>query len=212
MAEGGGITFTQMDVARFASAYEVGANDCWIWTRRLSPKGYGEFSLLSKNYRAHRVAYQMFVGLIPEGLVLDHICRVRHCVNPAHLRAITAGENVLCGETLAAANKAKTHCAHGHEFTEENTYRYRGERRCRACSMAANKRHEANRSNSPARLAWRKEYAARPDVKDRRASLKNSPAYKEKARERESQPDMKAKRALWARERRLRAKQASNVE
>lgn len=80
------------------------------------------------------VAYELSVGPVPDGLTLDHLCRVRHCVNPTHLDPCTIGENVgrapTCPTTI---NANKTHCVHGHEFTVENVYAYRGKRYCRAC-------------------------------------------------------------------------------
>ncbi|KAB2977369.1 HNH endonuclease [Streptomyces sp. SS1-1] len=82
---------------------------------------------------AHRVAYQEIVGPIPEGLQLDHLCRVRHCVNPAHLEPVTSRENTLRGENLVAINAAKTHCKRGHLFDAANTYRWRNSRICREC-------------------------------------------------------------------------------
>lgn len=66
-------------------------------------------------------------------MTLDHLCRNRLCVNPEHLEVVSRGENVLRGVGVTAENKRKTHCAHGHEFTTENTYRYGNKRHCRTC-------------------------------------------------------------------------------
>jgi len=107
---------------------------CWVWTGTLSWQGYGHILIEGRMRRAHRVAYEMLIGPAPDGLDLDHLCRVRHCVNPAHLEAVTHQVNMLRGDTWAAANAAKTHCVHGHEFTEENTYiTPQGGRSCRTC-------------------------------------------------------------------------------
>lgn len=76
---------------------------------------------------AHRVAFELWVGEIPPGLVLDHTCRVRHCVAPEHLEAVTQVENVLRSRGLPAIHAAKTHCHRGHAFDEQNTYRYDAE-------------------------------------------------------------------------------------
>jgi hypothetical protein len=82
------------------------------------------------------VSYIAFVGSVGEGLELDHLCRNRSCVNPAHLEAISHKENILRGESFSSINAKRTHCKHGHEFTPENTYRWRGKMRtCRACNL-----------------------------------------------------------------------------
>jgi hypothetical protein len=83
------------------------------------------------------VAYELAIGPIPEGLTIDHLCRNRGCVNPAHLEAVTNRTNLLRGDGIAALNARKTHCKRGHEFTPENTYVWReGTRACRACHTA----------------------------------------------------------------------------
>jgi hypothetical protein len=120
-----------------------GDNGCWLWMALKSEKGYG---LLwagsgSKCLKAHRVAYELMVGPIPEGLQLDHLCRNPGCVNPAHLEPVSNRENTLRGTSFAALNAAKTHCPHGHEYTPENTYIENGrhrQRRCRQCWLDRN--------------------------------------------------------------------------
>ena len=111
---------------------------CWVWTAYRNPNGYGKFRLggHGKKVLAHRYAYELLVRPIPEGLTLDHLCRVRSCVNPSHLEPVTRGENVLRGEGLAAIHARQTHCAHGHAFDEANTYHepmYPRVRCCRTC-------------------------------------------------------------------------------
>ena len=110
---------------------------CWLWTGRLSSHGYGECRIKrnGKPIRfAHRVAYYLFVGPIPEGLQLDHLCRVRHCVNPEHLEPVTSRENILRSPfTVASRWAQRTHCNYGHEFTPENTGMRKGNRFCRTC-------------------------------------------------------------------------------
>ena len=113
-------------------------SDCWEWQGYINNQGYGVINV-GKPILAHRMSYTAFVGEIPEGKVLDHICRNRKCVNPAHLRIVTIGENLLCGETIAAMKKAQTHCIHGHPFDEENTYNYKGRRYCKECLRARGK-------------------------------------------------------------------------
>jgi len=90
---------------------------------------------------AHRFGYELLVGPIPTGLTLDHLCRVRTCVNPAHLEPVSIGENVLRGDTRPAANLKKTHCPRGHAYDAANTYIARGgERHCRTCNTAKSQR------------------------------------------------------------------------
>lgn len=111
---------------------------CWLWTGPLNDQGYGRYFPNAESprpIRAHRAAYEFFVGPIPEGLELDHLCRVRHCVNPEHVEPVTHAENVRRG---AAGNnkRAKTHCPQGHPYSGDNLYLYPGprvHRGCRAC-------------------------------------------------------------------------------
>lgn len=112
---------------------------CWLWTGYLTPRGYAAGTVaMKKGVRMHRVTYAQLRGPIPDGLQLDHLCRVRHCINPWHLEAVTCRENLMRGDTIAAANASKTHCKRGHEFTPENTYRPpAGGRICRACRVSA---------------------------------------------------------------------------
>lgn len=109
---------------------------CWLWASTINSSGYGAFSADSTDVLAHRFAYELLVGPIPAGLVLDHLCRVRHCVNPAHLEPVTVVENLRRGESFSAQNAAKTHCPAGHPYDAGNTIVRRGRRECRACVAA----------------------------------------------------------------------------
>ena len=75
------------DEARFWTKVNKSSGSCWLWVGGISRYGYGEFWHNGGNYRAHRFSYELLVGPIPEGLQIDHLCRVRNCVNPARLEA-----------------------------------------------------------------------------------------------------------------------------
>lgn len=107
---------------------------CWLWTAYVNPDGYGCFQFEGGGL-AHRFAYLTQRGPIPADKVIDHLCRVRHCVNPGHLEVVTQRVNLLRGESIQAHNAAKTHCKHGHQFTPENTDTRKGRRYCRQCRL-----------------------------------------------------------------------------
>jgi len=111
---------------------------CWLWLGTVSGGGYGQFQespLTKKKKLAHRASYECFVGPIPAGMQLDHLCRVRCCVNPAHLEPVTNQENGLRGIRL---NRLKTHCRRGHLLAGNNLiprFLRKGQRVCRECDQ-----------------------------------------------------------------------------
>lgn len=108
---------------------------CWIWKAGVNNKGYGQFWFEGKLIYAHRVAYELTKGPIPEGLTIDHLCRNRVCVNPDHMEPVTNGENVLRGVGPSAINSRKTLCPRGHPLFGKDLYVYpNGKRTCRACA------------------------------------------------------------------------------
>lgn len=125
--------------------------DCWIWTAQKDHSGYGVTDSKKDGKRtrkqAHRVAYELTIGRIPEGLVLDHLCRNPPCVNPRHLEPVPQAINVYRGDSPTAKNRIKTHCSRGHEFTTENTYKSRWGRQCRTCNKA--REYERNKHRNP---------------------------------------------------------------
>lgn len=107
---------------------------CWVWTTRLNDSGYATFTDDGLQFRAHRFAYEMTLGPIPEGMQLDHLCRTRHCVRPSHLEPVTHAENMkrsVAGRRVWRSER--THCNHGHEFSPENTGMKGGYRYCKVC-------------------------------------------------------------------------------
>jgi len=105
---------------------------CWLWTGKPSTGGYGRIGTVGKKLApVHRVAYELLRGPVPDGLVLDHLCRVRHCVNPDHLEPVTQRENILRGEGAAAKAARRTHCPAGHPYDRITSTS--GARRCRQC-------------------------------------------------------------------------------
>jgi hypothetical protein len=134
-------SLTRMDgpsvLHRLLTTVDVTAEGCWLLPA-FNGNGYARVRFRENGKRtqvaAHRYVYAALIGPIPCGLQLDHLCRVRNCVNPMHLEPVTSRENLLRGATIAARNAAKSECMHGHPFTTENIVRTKsGGRDCREC-------------------------------------------------------------------------------
>ena len=139
---------------RFLSKVEKVESGCWQWKASAGPTGYGHFSMRHPNGGwemriAHRVSYELFVGPIPEGLELDHLCKNRGCVNPTHLEPVTRKENCRRGGGPTGDRARQTHCKRGHLLEGDNLrIRKQGWRNCRTCddmwnALASEKRKAA---------------------------------------------------------------------
>ena len=113
---------------------------CWEWRSSRTTRGYGRFKMgprgAPRAISAHRVAWVLKHGPVPDGLELDHICRNHACVRPSHLEPVTHAENVrrgLVAEVSGRRARMRTHCKRGHPFDVANTYMAPLGRSCRAC-------------------------------------------------------------------------------
>ena len=140
--------WTEKDRDRLLSKRkEDTATGCWEWTGALfQATGYGVFSARRDDgtwtpHTAHRAAYLMLKGPIPDGLHIDHLCRNRACCNPEHLEAVTKKENDLRGDSLMARQARQTHCIHGHPLSGDNLrLRPNGKRECIDCARARDRK------------------------------------------------------------------------
>lgn len=122
-----------------------GPDECWQWLAAKQRNGYGVIGLGGHDgrmVRTHRVSYELAHGPIPEGLIIDHLCRNRGCVNPAHLEAVDQRTNLLRGTGASARNHVKSTCPQGHPYSGVNS---RGDRICHTCLAAAARRGKARR-------------------------------------------------------------------
>lgn len=124
-------------LVRFFSKIEQNENGCWVWQGATGGSGKHRYGTLSNNGKltlAHRLSYEHFIGPIPEGLNIDHLCQNKLCVNPGHLEPVTQHTNLhRSPNTLNAQNAALTHCKSGHLLSGDNVRFYRSQRVCRAC-------------------------------------------------------------------------------
>lgn len=126
-------------VDRFWAKVSKDKTGCWLWLGYVDAKGYGVFGVGDRRLmKAHRFSYEIAKGPVAVGLQLDHTCRIRNCVNPAHLEPVTNRENVIRGNS---ARGPKPNCKHGHPLSGPNLYiNPRGDRECRSCRAAASLR------------------------------------------------------------------------
>lgn len=143
---------------RFLAKIAAGPNCCWQWTGAKNRNGYGNFlpdgrrtidgQPVQRRYKlAHRYAYEQFVGPIPDGMEIDHLCKNPSCVNPKHLEAVSRYENIMRSDCFTAVHAKKTHCPKGHPYSGDNLFFSKdGARQCRACSRARYHENKAKRA------------------------------------------------------------------
>jgi hypothetical protein len=130
-------------------------DSCWLWAGNIRSDGYGRMMFQSKRRLVHRIAYELLIGPIPEGLTIDHVwargCRYRRCVNPDHLEAVPIRENILRGNNTAAQFARRDHCNHGHALSGENVrVTKRNERQCVTCKRESSKREYRKKTGKAA--------------------------------------------------------------
>lgn len=125
------------------------SGECWLWSGAVDRFGYGRITVKQKPAKAHRISYETFVGPIPDGLQIDHLCRVRRCVRPEHLEPVTAKVNMdraaaatgtIAGKRVGGMPIGEK-CAEGHVVAGENVYQRRGLNYCLACRREGSRLH-----------------------------------------------------------------------
>lgn len=135
----------------FMSRISKDEKGCWLWVGTVFPTGYARFNYKGRGFRAHKFAYEHFVGPVPDGLVIDHLCRVRHCVNPHHLEAVTQRVNFERGispQVSRARLTGLTHCKHGHRIDADGAYLYGGMRKCKKCAVRRTQEYRLRLKNA----------------------------------------------------------------
>lgn len=136
---------TESELTRFIPKFIVQPDSCWYWVAGKDGDGYGNFYYRGQHLGAHRVSFFHWRGNIPKGLEVDHLCRIRHCVNPDHLEIVSKKENVLRGNGTAAKHARKTHCIRGHRLGGNNVIPSSAKRGWRACWECLRLAHQEGR-------------------------------------------------------------------
>jgi hypothetical protein len=141
--------FVVIPVAERLALYSEKVGECLEWRSWVDNGGYGRITVSRRNYAAHRVAYEVANGPIPDGLTIDHLCRNRKCINPDHLEAVSMRENILRSDSPPSLNARKTHCSNGHPLAGDNLRKWNlnngGQRVCLTCTRERQKANKAER-------------------------------------------------------------------
>lgn len=137
-------------IERFAGKYEADADGCWLWTAMVNSRGYAQIGVtlspgVTVTRYAHRVAYEATHGPIPDGLVVDHICNVRRCVNPDHLQLLTSQENIDRSQHPMILRRLEDRCVRGHDLSDPAVVYIRPDNGRRACRKCYRVRYEQRR-------------------------------------------------------------------
>lgn len=146
-----------------ADTLAAGKDPCWLWTGAPNGTGYGRILVSGRRMMAHRFSYETYVGPIPQGLDLDHLCRVTLCVNPAHLEPVTNVENTMRGMGKGAVYARRDHCKNGHPFPANGPLRSDAGRRCLTCEQERSRRRHAGRPTNGERTHCRKGHEYTPE-------------------------------------------------
>lgn len=128
------MTNTDFDTRIEPKILRIPWSTCWYWMGSVKSTGYGRVTIMGRQQSAHKVVYKYYKGPVTAGLQLDHLCRVRCCVNPEHLEPVTQRENILRGLAPSAYAARVAHCPYGHPYSRENTGLYSGARHCKTCA------------------------------------------------------------------------------
>ena len=159
-----GKDLSDADLSRFlAKISKDEISGCWLWTASIDVGGYGVFGLGLKTFKAHRVAFEHYVGPVSKDLELDHLCKVRNCVNPSHLEPVTKIVNMRRSDVWRKAaefNTSKTHCKRGHPYSGDNLYldKTNGKRQCRQCRRLADRKSKKSAGRQEAVRAYGREW------------------------------------------------------
>ena len=129
-------------------------SSCWLWTAALDRDGYGKIGVNGKSIRSHRYSYELHKGELEGGMVVDHLCKVRNCVNPAHLRIVTWVQNIFeNSNSPARINRDKTQCKHGHSLKGNNLYVQpkTGKRYCKICDRRRAREYQRRKAQLKAK-------------------------------------------------------------
>jgi hypothetical protein len=135
-----------MKIEGVLNHYSVDEKGCHVWNGCVDKDGYGKVNLLGKTKQAHRVIYEFHNGHIPKGLVTDHLCRTRSCINLNHLEMVTQKVNTLRGVGPTSLHAKQIYCIRGHVLSGANLYKVALKKGSRQCMVCIKSYHFKNRS------------------------------------------------------------------